>query len=790
MFCNNCGRPLTGREKFCPGCGNPLPVNESGPRKKKRQKKTFILVLALLLSGGAAGFLSWYFLAGGGHVRSSAEAGERYQMASQISERVDEIIAPWLNENGMLEYDTARLEEAAAAVYDYALELVDNGEIADAAYCGEGASVSFFLHDGSTSVYLPPIQDAWSGGGEQGIITVNLTSGLENAGHENAGETISRSVSGFQSYDYDGDLTAAELQDILGSLDEDQIRALFWRGHGGIYTEKNGEVVAALVLDEKMTPEKEALYAEDRQKPDDGGPPLLNVSGGNTYAVNYRFFDKYTTQVEGGLFFTGACYSGADGGRLAQTLLDKGFDAYVGASDAINILYSNEVLSAAARNLTQMQNGCYTEIADALDQAVTAYEDSFGENVNFWGGRFVMGQQAPFRLVDPYLDVTLDWEEGALDTDQLSIHVMQVLEDGTTKPYSRRVGGSELDGGSFSIADVDPGGTYQIDINYGSWLLKTVTLELSDLTFENNAAYTEIALDAADLDIIPEDSGGTFLSDASVEVWAADDENGINGHIQEPVLSKNDAGEEVYRITLAPGTYTVRVTADGEEIQQTVTVKEDMVLRLTPGQNSSAGYGDIVSQYEEKYGELQFYEQTYGTNYTGVFLLRLVDFDQDGTDELVIGYAVPYPQGIEYCAWPALDVWTMENGTPVCVYEGAYVQQSDIGRHCLYTEWNGNFYLVTGWSGSNVELNLLKLENGTFVTDTTLKSAEIMSGAYVTGMEYYLNDEAVDENAFNSYHEQIYASGSFGGSLYEGDSTTLEDLSAELQETKKQMGIG
>ena len=240
----------------------------------------------------------------------------------------------------------------------------------------------------------------------------------------------------------------------------------------------------------------------------------------------------------------------------------------------------------------------------------------------------------------------------------------------------------------------------------------------------------------------------------------------------------------------APGTYTVRVTADGEEIQQTVTVKEDMVLRLTPGQNSSAGYGDIVSQYEEKYGELQFYEQTYGTNYTGVFLLRLVDFDQDGTDELVIGYAVPYPQGIEYCAWPALDVWTMENGTPVCVYEGAYVQQSDIGRHCLYTEWNGNFYLVTGWSGSNVELNLLKLENGTFVTDTTLKSAEIMSGAYVTGMEYYLNDEAVDENAFNSYHEQIYASGSFGGSLYEGDSTTLEDLSAQLQEMKKQMGIG
>ena len=39
-----------------------------------------------------------------------------------------------------------------------------------------------------------------------------------------------------------------------------------------------------------MTPEKEALYAEDRQKPDDGGPPLLNVSGGNTYAVKLSLF--------------------------------------------------------------------------------------------------------------------------------------------------------------------------------------------------------------------------------------------------------------------------------------------------------------------------------------------------------------------------------------------------------------------------------------------------------------------------------------------------------------------
>ena len=88
--------------------------------------------------------------------------------------------------------------------------------------------------------------------------------------------------------------------------------------------------------------------------------------------------------------------------------------------------------------------------------------------------------------------------------------------------------------------------------------------------------------------------------------------------------------------------------------EDTVQEKEDDVT----------AFAEIVEQYEEKYGQLQFYPQSYVTNYTGVFLLDLVDFDQDGTQELVIGYSVPHPQGIQNCAWPALDVWKLEDGSP------------------------------------------------------------------------------------------------------------------------------
>ena len=119
------------------------------------------------------------------------------------------------------------------------------------------------------------------------------------------------------------------------------------------------------------------------------------------------------------------------------------------------------------------------------------------------------------------------------------------------------------------------------------------------------------------------------------------------------------------------------------------------------GEHSETSYGDVVRQYEEKYGTLQFYENEYSTNYTGVFLLKTIDFDGNGVEELMIGYSVPYSGGIEYCAWPALDVWTLDNGKPVCLYEGAMVTQSDIGRHCLYATLDDVTYLVTGWAGSD-----------------------------------------------------------------------------------------
>ena len=81
-----------------------------------------------------------------------------------------------------------------------------------------------------------------------------------------------------------------------------------------------------------------------------------------------------------------------------------------------------------------------------------------------------------------------------------------------------------------------------------------------------------------------------------------------------------------------------------------------------------------------------------------MFLAKLIDFDQDGTDELLIGYSEPI-EDISTVPAPKLDVWTMENGLPVQAYKGARVMHGDIGSHCAYCNLNGTYYLCTGTAG-------------------------------------------------------------------------------------------
>ena len=118
----------------------------------------------------------------------------------EIHQQVDEIIAPYLEGEESFEYDEEILTQAAEDVYAYAQTLEEQGTIEGSAMCREGLSVSFFLRDGSTSVYLRLLKIIMPAERIRifGSAVVDMLSWLkltEQAGYENPGDHHKRSDS-------------------------------------------------------------------------------------------------------------------------------------------------------------------------------------------------------------------------------------------------------------------------------------------------------------------------------------------------------------------------------------------------------------------------------------------------------------------------------------------------------------------------------------------------------------------------------------------------------------------
>ena len=154
---------------------------------------------------------------------------------------------------------------------------------------------------------------------------------------------------------------------------------------------------------------------------------------------------------------------------------------------------------------------------------------------------------------------------------------------------------------------------------------------------------------------------------------------------------------------------------------------------------SQSPYAAIVRRYENDYEKLTFLNVDGFDYYIGVFEAKLIDFDQDGSDELLIGYSTPREDVEQYIPQPKLDVWTMKNGAPVQIYEGANVGHGDIGSHCALIDFDGKYCLCTGYNGYEMDLTLLSLEKGSFTECLNLKSD-------IDGSYYKINGEDASED--------------------------------------------
>ena len=178
---------------------------------------------------------------------------------------------------------------------------------------------------------------------------------------------------------------------------------------------------------------------------------------------------------------------------------------------------------------------------------------------------------------------------------------------------------------------------------------------------------------------------------------------------------------------------------------------DDLIVEGVPEDQNMASqspYAAIVRRYENDYEKLTFLNVDGFDYYIGVFEAKLIDFDQDGSDELLIGYSTPREDVEQYIPQPKLDVWTMKNGAPVQIYEGANVGHGDIGSHCALIDFDGKYCLCTGYNGYEMNLSLLSLEKDSFTECLNLKSD--MDGSY-----YKINGEDASEDQWKELYQKI-----------------------------------
>lgn len=296
----------------------------------------------------------------------------------------DALVSEYADADGFLPNDDAVLTEAALKVYDYANKLMDQGMIQNCTYCEDGHSVAFYDALNRVYLYIPAIKDCCSGAksyasvGVSGfslldyvvITAVDKFSGFGITGSLEAARHIEESADEYTAYSpvSGRNSTIAELIRELhntSTLTRLQDRVIFWSGHGGLWND-NGIQRTALFLNEGVRTGKYARYEESHAV----------VYSGGKYCVTDLFFESVMPETDGGLFVCGSCNGAADGGRLANAILNKGFSAFVGATGDVWGPYSEKFVGQLAVHLLERDdNGSYITI----DEAFARTQSDLGE---------------------------------------------------------------------------------------------------------------------------------------------------------------------------------------------------------------------------------------------------------------------------------------------------------------------------------------------------------------------------------------------------------------------------
>ena len=214
---------------------------------------------------------------------------------------------------------------------------------------------------------------------------------------------------------------------------------------------------------------------------------------------------------------------------------------------------------------------------------------------------------------------------------------------------------------------------------------------------------------ACETKILPKNSKGKKLKNYTVELAPANGKgksytikvDGEDGFAMEDFGKLPD---QKYQMTITSGkgkkksTTTMKVDYAKEgpdapkNVELTQSKKEAKASAKAAVKTANELFTDKILEYQKKYGEgeaVEFDEYTYGAQ--GVAYAKLVDFDGDGQDELLIEYSDEPVDRVDHAAAAHLEVWAYKNGK----IEKVYTPEAIVGTQeaCVTlgaTEYAGN----------------------------------------------------------------------------------------------------
>ncbi len=187
-------------------------------------------------------------------------------------------------------------------------------------------------------------------------------------------------------------------------------------------------------------------------------------------------------------------------------------------------------------------------------------------------------------------------------------------------------------------------------------------------------------------------------------------------------------------------------------------------------------YADVVAQLESIYGPAGYSLDIYGMLYkmTGTCLVKLIDFDHNGQDELVVVYErldQDYP-----LYW--LEVWGQTDSGVRMLYEGDTCYGGDYAARGLdMTTCDGQEYIITGDFGYEQDYTWLGYKDGVF--------QPVMKCVFDDSSDCVIvNGERISTSQWQE-EEQKWMENWYGWGFYSAD--VPNDLLEETNATKKQL---